>query len=231
MRKIIKIFISALLIIASTAASAQDKQDKSSFNLSWDLGFGITSDNTFNTMSISGFSLSNDVFIGNHLSVGGKVASQTFYTDNDPVSPISHNDIKTTTRITHNLSVISLLATAKFYYSYPKERDYPMISDTKIIGFIGLGVGPFHMATNDKTFETETSFIITDPYFITTIDKVTEDSTITNGLWRFGLSPEIGISIPLQYHFNITANYRFNYAFGDLPVYWSVASFGVCFIF
>jgi hypothetical protein len=61
---------------------------------------------------------------------------------------------------------------------------------SKVYSYIGLGIGTYYLNIRDQM----------GIYYV------------PNNTWRFGLSPDVGVVIPLGHSIGATANFRYNYA-------------------
>ncbi len=188
MKKYIKHYIAALLILLGT--SSVFAQHSGIWHFQYDMGIPMGNTKDFvSKFSARGFALEGQGYVTDNISIGGRFAWDVFYEDKGwTLEHVNYNldgENKTGSDIysyqKHYLNTMPLMATVH----------YTLNSD-KVIPYFGLGVGTYYIEQRNQL-----------GIYIFQQNK-----------WHFGLSPEVGVTIPLGQTSNwgLNVNFRYNWA-------------------
>jgi hypothetical protein len=136
MKKIRILMISAIFMLTGLTATAQNN---GFWNFQYDMGFGLGNTHDFiSAASFRGASLEGRAFVNDHLTVGGRIAFQTFYKNNGYVT---RKDGTTTTSGYNKryINAVPVMATAHYYFT-----------TSKVYSYAGLGVGTYYLEMRDQ---------------------------------------------------------------------------------
>jgi len=128
--KLNKIFLTAIFIVTMSFSSFS--QGGGIWNFQWVIGFPVGETNEFlDQTSFRGFGIEGRGYVSDRITVGGRVAWQTFYKDFGEVTQSSDN-VTVTGFQRKYINTIPITVNAHYYFGYGM-----------VLPYIGVGIGPY----------------------------------------------------------------------------------------